>query len=199
MSRVCSERKHMLKDLIFKNRSYRRFDESAEISLDTLVELVDLARHSASGANQQPLKFFLSADRETNGKIFPSLAWAGALKDWEGPEAGERPSAYIIILGDTDISNGFGVNHGIAAQSILLGAVEKGFGGCMLGAIKRGEIRRDLNIDKKYEVLLVIALGRPAEKVVVEDIPEDGKTAYWRDEDGVHHVPKRSLEDLIIN
>ena len=191
-------KKTMLKELVYKNRSYRRFDQSHTVTLEILRELVDLARHSASGNNLQPLKFILSADPEKNTKIFPHLGWAGYLKDWPGPAEGERPSAYIIILGDTDIRESFGVDHGIAAQSILLGAVEKGFGGCIIGSGKGKKISQVLNIPARYEVLLVLALGKPAETVVIEDLGADGNIRYYRDDEDVHHVPKRTLEELII-
>jgi nitroreductase len=188
----------ILKDLITKNRSYRRFYQDTDVSLETLRELVDLARLSASGANKQPLKYFLSADPQKNAIIFPNLAWAGYLKDWQGPEEGERPSAYIIILGDKTISQSFGCDHGIAAQSILLGATERGFGGCIIGSIRRSELSQLLNISDNFEILLVIALGKPKEKVVIEPINTDGDYKYWRDEKGVHHVPKRSLDETIL-
>ena len=136
----------MLKDLILKNRSYRRFYQEVAIEHETLRELVDLARLSASGANRQPLKYILSCDPEKNGLIFPHLTWAAYLKDWPGPSEGERPSAYIIILGDTKISQAFGCDHGIAAQSILLGAREKGLGGCMHGSVRRDELSKALEI-----------------------------------------------------
>jgi len=158
---------------------------------------VELARLSPSAANLQPLKFFISNDPIKNAEIFPHLAWAGYLKDWPGPAAGERPAAYIIILGDTKISKSFGCDYGIAAQSILLGAAEKGLGGCLIGSIKRQPLQALLNIPDQYEILLVIALGTPKEKVVLENIA-DGNIKYWRDKNDVHHVPKRSLEEIIF-
>jgi len=188
----------MLADLIRRNRSYRRFHGDETIDMETLRDLIGLARLSATGANVQPLKFILSCAPEMNARIFPSIAWAGYLQDWDGPEEGERPSAYIVILGDTEISNSFGVNHGIAAQSILLGATEKGYGGCMLGAVQRDALREALRVPKRYEILLVVALGKPKEEVVVEDVGEDGDIKYYRDENGVHHVPKRTLDELIV-
>jgi len=189
----------MIRELVLKNRSYRRFHQEVAIDRETLRELVDLARCSASAANRQPLKYILSCEPEKNALIFKHLSWAAALKDWPGPAEGERPSAYIIILGDTEISKSFGVDPGIAAQNILLGAVERGLGGCMLGAIQRDGLRQDLNIPARYEILLVVALGRPKEKVVLETVGPDGDTSYWRDSDGVHHVPKRALDDIIIS
>ena len=189
----------MLKELILSNRSYRRFHQEHAIGIDTLKELVDLARLSASGANKQPLKFMLSCDPEKNSKIFPLISsWKGQIPDWLGPEEGERPSAYIIILGDTEIRPSFGINPGIAAQSILLGAAEKGLGGCMMGSLKKEPARNVLNIPSQYDILLTIALGKPNEKVVIEELSPGQDTKYWREEDGSHHVPKRRLEDIII-
>ncbi len=187
----------MLKDLVVRNRSYRRFYQDVAISREILRELVDLARCSATGSNRQPLKFILSCEPERNALIFPHLSFARNL-GWGGPVEGERPSAYIIILGDTEINKTFGSDHGIAAQSILLGAVEKGLGGVMLGSAKKAELSQSLNIPPRYEILLVIALGKPKETVVLETVKPDGDCKYWRDGEGVHHVPKRKLDDIII-
>ncbi|MGI6226223.1 MAG: nitroreductase family protein [Peptococcales bacterium] len=190
-----------LKELVAKNRSYRRFYEDVEITRETLEELIELARLSGTGGNRQPLKFFLSCDPETNAKIFPTTLWAGYLKEWPGPEEGERPAAYVIIVEDKSIGMvAPKVDFGIAAQSILLGAVEKGYGGCMIGALKKKELLEVLNLpEDKYEVLLVLALGKPKEEVIIDEVGSDGNIKYWRDENKVHHVPKRSLKDLIIN
>lgn len=188
----------MLKDLIKRNRSYRRFDESKKIEREELVELIDLARLSPSAANRQPLRYFLSNSDDSNKLIFSTLAWAGYLKDWNGPVPGEQPSAYIVVLGDTNITENFEVDVGIAAQSILLGANEKGLGGCILGSVSRDELRDFFNIPSNYKILYVIALGYPIEKVEIDEIGEDGNFEYWRDEKHVHHVPKRKLSDLII-
>jgi len=188
----------MLEEIVRKNRSYRRFYQDVPIKLETLRELVDLARLSASALNLQPLKYVLSCEPKKNAMIFPNLGWAAYLKDWKGPEDGERPSAYIIILADTEINRSVGCDHGIAAQSILLGAIEKGFGGCMIATVKRQELSKALGIDPRYEILLVIALGKPRETVVIEKIGLDGDVKYWRDSQGAHHVPKRALDDIII-
>ena len=189
----------MMLDLILKNRSYRRFDESYTIDQQTLRQLVNLGRLSASGRNAQPLKYLLSCTSEKNDKIFPTLAWAGYLKDWNGPEKGERPSAYIIMLCDTSISENYFCDHGIAAQSMLLGATELGLGGCIIMSIKKDELRKALSIPEQYEILQVLALGKPVEQVVLEVVKPDGDIKYWRDENLVHHVPKRTLEDIILN
>jgi nitroreductase len=188
----------MIKDLVLKNRSYRRFYQEVSIELETLRELVDLARLSASAMNLQPLKYVLSCESRKNDLIFSHLGWASYLKDWPGPGEGERPSAYIIVLGDTEISRAFGCDHGIAAQSILLGATERGLGGCMIATVKRQELGRALDIASPYEILLVIALGKPKETVVIDEVGPDGDTKYWRDSQSIHHVPKRALDDIII-
>jgi nitroreductase len=189
----------MIRDLVLRNRSYRRFYQEAAINLETLRELVDLARLSASAANVQPLKYILSCDPQRNALIFPCLSWAGYLQDWPGPAEGERPSAYIVILGDKTLKQSFGCDHGIAAQSILLGATEKGLGGCMIGSIERQRLSEVLEIPPHNEILLVIALGKPKEMVVIETVGPDGDIKYWRDEQGRHHVPKRSLAEIIIS
>ncbi len=188
----------MIKDLVLKNRTCRRFHQEVAIERETLREFVDLARCSASGANRQPLKYILSCDPEKNGLIFPCLSWAGYLTDWPGPSEGERPSAYIIILGDTEISKNFFCDHGIAAQSIMLGAREKGLGGCIHAGVRRNELSEALGIPPRYEILLVLSLGKPKEVVVLETVGADGDIKYWRDSEEVHHVPKRRLDDIII-
>jgi nitroreductase len=181
-----------------KNRSYRRFYEDVEIDCQTLRDLVDLARLSASAANKQPLRYMLSCTKEKNALIFPTLAWAAYLTDWKGPPAGERPSAYIVVLADTEVSANFNWDAGICSQSILLGAAEQGLGGCMLASINKPNLKQALHIAEKYEVVLVLALGKPKEKVAIEPVPASRDIKYWRGADETHHVPKRSLEDLII-
>jgi len=188
----------MIRDLIQKNRSYRRFDSTCKIERNTLLELVDLARLSPSAANLQPLKYILSCDVLTNDRIFPCLAWAGYLKDWPGPDPSQRPSAYIILLGDTAIRKDFGCDHGIACQSILLGAVEKGLGGCIIGSIDRDTLRQELKIPSQFKILLVIALGKPAETIILDAPPCQDPVTYYRDTSNNHHVPKRSLQELIL-
>lgn len=188
----------MLKELVKKSRSYRRFDEKIKISRKTLLDLIELARFSPCMRNQQALKFLISNEPEKNNKIFVTLAWAAALKDWKGPAPGQRPAAYIIVLGDKKISKDFGPDHGIAAQNILLGATEMGLGGCMVGSINRNSLRKNFGISEDYEILLVVALGKPREKIILEDLEKGKSTDYYRDKNGTHHVPKRKLEDLVI-
>ncbi len=186
----------MLKDLILKNRSYRRFYQDKSVSEETLMELIDLARLSPSARNAQPLKYIICNEPEKNNIIFKHLSWAGYLTDWHGPEEGERPAAYIIMLNDTAISSNFFSDNGIASQSILLGAVEKGLGGCIIGSVERLQLQRELEIPNQLKIIQVIALGVPKEEVVIEELDKDFK--YWRDLKEVHHVPKRNLEDIIV-
>lgn len=189
----------MIKDLITKNRSFRRFHQDSSIDRRTLEELVELARLSASAANLQPLKYLISSQPEKNALIFPHLAWAGYLTDWTGPANDEHPTAYIIILGDKNITTNFHCDHGIAAQSILLGAAEKGLGGCMIGSIQKQNLRDALNIPSNLEILLVLALGKPKETVVLETTEDNDDIKYYRDEKDIHHVPKRPLKNIIID
>ena len=189
----------MLKELVARNRSYRRFYQNERISEETLKELVDLARMAGSTANSQALKYRLAADEETCSRIYPTLAWAGALKEWDVPEEGERPAAYIVILCDQSIAKNKMWDEGIAAQTIMLGAAEKGLGGCMIGSINRSGLAEVLGLDKdRYAISLVLALGKPKEQVVVVPVGEDGSTTYYRDENQVHYVPKRSLEEILL-
>ncbi len=187
------------KELVKGNRSYRRYDEEYDLKREDLEYLIDLARMTASAANRQPLKYFLSNEKETNNKIFETLSWAGYIKDWDEPEEGERPSGYIVILGDKTITKNYFCDPGIAAQTILLGAREKGLGGCIFAAINKENLRENLDLPNKYEILYVISLGKPVEEVVLEEMDDNDNIKYWRDEEMVHHVPKRSLNKIIIN
>lgn len=186
-----------LKELLLKNRSYRRFYENEPIAIETLKEMVENVRFEASPSNLQPLQFVIVNDPEMNRKIFPLLKWAGFLKDWKGPEDGERPTAYIIMLGNRQISTHVDWDYGIALQTILLSAAEKGYGGCAIGSCDRDKIQQLLELPKEVEIGCVIALGKPKEKVVLEDVKGDD-IKYWRDEAQVHHVPKRTLKDLLL-
>ena len=188
----------MISELIKKCRSYRRFYQEVQVTEKDLLEMIDNARLSASARNFQSLKYILSSTPEKNNLIFPNLAWAGYLKYWPGPEEGERPSAYIVVLNDTEITNNYFCDHGIATQSILLTAVEKGLGGCLVASINREKLHDDLSIPVRYDIIHIIALGKPKETVVIDPVGATGDIRYWRDENQVHHVPKRSLDDIVL-
>ena len=184
-------------ELIRRNRSYRRFDHSVRLSDDELEKIVDAARLSASARNAQPLKYILSNTEESNAVIYDHLAWAAALKDWDGPIQEERPTAYIIQLLDRTISQNCLCDDGISAQSMLLQAVELGYGGCILASVKRDSLSKILELDtERFTILNVIALGRPVENVVIEEMKDDFR--YWRDENQTHHVPKRAISEIIF-
>lgn len=185
-------------DLVTRCRSYRRFLEDQPVSMADLERLVALARLTGSAANFQPLRYALVSGPKDCAKVFSTLAFAAYLKDWEGPAQGERPSAYIIMLGDAKHQKTSGWDMGIAAQTILLGAVELGLGGCMVHNVKRDELAKIIAVPEGFEILMVLALGQPKEKVVIEPLPADGDVKYWRTADNTHHVPKRSLDQLIV-
>lgn len=188
----------MVKDMVLKNRSYRRFYGDYKIERGVLEELIELARLSPSGRNLQPLKYFISNEEKSNTEIFQALAWAGYLKDWDGPEEFERPTAYIVMLIDKNLTSSTpAIDEGIASQSILLGTVEKGLGGCIIQSVKRAELAAVLNIPDSLEIALVIALGKPKEEVRIVAVKDD-EIKYYRDSEGIHYVPKRDLKDIII-
>ena len=189
----------MFPDLVRRNRSYRRFYEEEPIGRETMLTLVDYARLAPSGSNRQALKFYISYEKELNEKVYPTLLWAVYLADWPGPKIGERPTGYFVIVQDTGYKIAAGVDHGIAAQTILLGATEMGLGGCIFANFRRPELKEALNIPENQEILLVIALGKPKETVVIDEIDAAGDIKYWRDDKQVHHVPKRKLADVVMN
>ncbi len=188
----------MLNDLLVKCRSYRRFDESERVSLETLRDLVNATRYCPSAANRQLLKYRLVYEESETARVFEFLKFAAYLQDWSGPAVGERPSAYIVVLGDETINKFSEVDAGIAMQTILLRATELGLGGCILASVQREKLREVLALDEKLHIGYVIALGKPAETCLVEPLGQDGEIKYYRDANGVHHVPKRSLEDLLV-
>jgi nitroreductase len=187
-----------MKDLVTRSRSYRGFDGSFPVDEKTLREFVSLARMMPSARNSQPLKFVLACAPDWNARIFETLKWAGYLTDWPGPVPAERPTAYIVVLVDRDISQEADIDVGIAAQTILLGATERGLGGCMLGAVKRDLLAKHLGLPPHLAIALVLAIGKPKERIVLEDLPSDRSIKYYRDADGGHHVPKRALDELIF-
>ena len=188
----------MFSDLVKKNRSYRRFYEDFSLKEETLLELIELTRYTASAANRQALRYSCTTDPKLNAQIFPQLHWAAYLSDWDGPPAGERPAGYIFLLQHADCKPASPYDAGIAAQTILLGAAEKGLGGRILASIEREKLKTLLKLPADMELLLVIALGRPKEKIVIEDIEANGNIKYYRDAQGIHHVPKYKLNDLLM-
>ncbi len=185
----------MLLELVLKNRSYRRFYENERVDDETIRELINMARNTPSAANLQPIRYKIITEKAMCEKLFPCLGWAGYLKDWDGPEEGERPAAYIVMA--TDEKANATIDEGIAGQTILLGAVEAGLGGCFLGNIQKEQIASIIALPEGMKIDYVIALGKPKETIVLEDI-RDNDVKYYRDPDGVHHVPKRTLDEVLL-
>lgn len=192
----------MFKDLIVKNRSTRGFDESYHVEKETLLELVDCARLSASSANIQPLKYYVTSEKDKVNEIFTTTKWAGALPELHLPFPGTHPTAFIVILLDKTIDDNaakFQVDVGIAAQSITLAATEKELSGCMIKSFDAGRLKEILALPETLVPMLVIALGKGAEMISLEEMPEDGNFHYYRtDENKHHHVPKRSLQEVVV-
>ena len=199
---ITGENKTMVKDLIIKNRSYRGYDESYTFTREQLENYVDGARLCASSVNIQPLKYFIAWEKSDVDKIQPRVKWARQLPQMTLPHPGMCPTAFIVICQDKSISdnlNRFMIDIGIVAQSMLLMATEEGLGGCMIGNFGAQDIREALDLPENLQPMLVVALGKPAEKIVITDVGTDGNTAYYRDENDVHYVPKRGLGELLIN
>ena len=184
------------RELVLKNRSTRAFDPERRISREELEQLVDLARLTPSAVNLQPLKYLLSWQEETNALILAHTAWAGLLKDISLPPEGKGPAGYIVICTDTRIAKNAATDVGIAAQTILLGAAEKGLSGCMIGAIDP-KLHDLLGLKEQYRISLIVALGKGAEDIRLTETKEND-TAYYREGDA-HYVPKRPLEEILIN
>lgn len=187
----------MLRDLVERNRSYRRFDNSYKITESELKEIIDYARICPSGRNAQPLKYRIAFNKSECSKVFPLLSWAGYLEDWLGPSINERPSAYIVVVKDLRVSKVHYCDDGIAIQTLLLAAVEKGLGGCIMGAFHKKKLAKAIDLSNQFEPLYVIALGKPSEKVLLDEV-KNNDTRYYRDENDDHHVPKRSLSEILI-
>lgn len=186
-----------IKHLANTTRSYRRFRQIYPVTPELMTQWVDNARVSASAGNKQPLRYRIVTDKEQCAQIFETLTWAAALPDWDGPEPGQRPTGYIIMATDSETSKGelWRFDAGIAAQTIMLSSTEEGFGGCIMLSFKRGELKKILSMPEDLEPVLVLALGRPIEDIRLVDAVQ-GDTTYYRDEQQVHYVPKRKLEDI---
>lgn len=191
-----------LAELVARTRTVRRFREEAPLAPALLEQLVDLARLGGSARNAQSLCYLVVTEPALRAALFPLLAWAGYLPDWPGPVPGERPAAYVVCVLDRERQRGpeseAHFDLGIGTQNLLLGAAEHGVMGCRIGAFPADKVRTLLQLDARYQPLLVVALGEPAETVVVETVGTDGDIRYWHDTDGVHHVPKRPLGDILL-
>lgn len=190
-----------LRQLMMADRTVRRFQEDKEVSRETLAKLVELTRYCHSGRNAQPLKYVAICDEEMCGKVFPMLKWAGYFKDWDGPEPGERPVAYLIQCLDTKYGQECLCDDGLQLEAISLGMQTLGLGGCIIKAFNAPLLAEILNLDERFKLRYVVAIGYPAEDVCIEDMDgdEDADFKYYRTADGVHHVPKRPLSELLLD
>ena len=185
--------------LVIKNRSYRSFDPDAKIKVGDLREMIDCARCAPSAMNLQPLKYRICVGEDAK-KLLPLTAWAGRLKDMKFPPDGHEPAAFIIICIDTELCKSKDAalrDVGICAQTIMLRATEMGYGGCMLGAFNPDTVKTEMGIGEQYLPNLILALGKPDETVAI-DVAKNGEIGYYRDENNLHHVPKRTLKDILI-
>lgn len=191
-----------MKDLVKANRSYRGYDENRRVTREELLEMVDCARLTASSVNQQPLCYYLAYEKEDVDRIQPLTKWARGLPDMELPHPGMCPTAFIVICQDKRVSDAlsrFSRDVGIVAQTILLCATEMGLGGCMIGNFSPAQISEAAQLPEYFTPLLVVAIGKPAEKIVMTEIGPGEPTNYYRDENDTHYVPKRRLKDIVIN
>ncbi|TFG02442.1 MAG: nitroreductase [Promethearchaeota archaeon] len=185
-----------IEEAIFKRRTIRRFSQES-VPIETLKKLVDFARVAPSGSNVQGIEYTIVHTPKMRDQLFPFVRWASGLPRSERtPEAGRRPTAYIIVLLNTEIKKSYyEFDIGAAVENILLGAIKYGLGACWMGSINAKKIRELFEIPEFYEITHVISLGFPDEKSVME--PYKDSFTYWKDESGDMHVPKRSLEDII--
>ncbi len=186
------------RDMVTRSRSYRRFDTSFRIDDGQLADLVELACYVPSSRNLQPLKYVAVSNSESCADVFGCLSWAGYLTDWHGPVEHERPAAYLVMLCDLEIASGAACDSGIAAQTILLGATSMGLGGCIVASVERDRLRSLLGIPDRFAIEFVLALGKPVEPVVIDQMREEGDVRYYRDAHGIHHVPKRTIEEVLL-
>jgi len=184
----------MIYEKITSRRTIRKYAQK-EVPQEVLLRCVDAARLSPSGANRQPLKYIIVNDQELIKEVFSTLSWAGYLPDYQ-PGEPEMPRAYIVIILDKSIRENSGHDAGIAAMSISMVAYDEGLGSCILGAVNREKLKGILKVPDGLDIVLVVALGYPAENPVADKV-KDGDIKYWLDENGVLHVPKRNLEEIV--
>lgn len=192
----------MLKDLLKQNRSFRSYDESVRVTKEQLTDMIDCTRYAPFSQNYQAFKYYLVHTPEQCARLQPCTHWAKALPQKTLPPKGHCPTAFIVLCYDAAIGSNmqqFWKDVGICAHTILLRASEMGLGGCMIGNFSPAEVIHVLELPHGLTPLLVIAIGKPDETVVLTDLEEGGDHRYYRDENDVHYVPKRRLEDLILN
>lgn len=192
----------MFLDLVKQARSHRGFRQDRKVTRQELEHLVECARFTPAARNDQVLKYYLAEKPETVAAIQPLTKWAGALAELHLPRKGAEPVAYIVICLDGSLAENpapYQRDVGIVAQTMLLAAAEMGLNGCMIGSFAAGELREKLGLPENIKPQLLLALGEGTDRIVITDVGEDGSTTYYRDAEDTHYVPKRTLEQLILN
>jgi len=192
----------MFLDLVKQARSHRGFRQDRKVTRQELEHLVECARFTPAARNDQVLKYYLAEKPETVAAIQPLTKWAGALAELHLPRKGAEPVAYIVICLDGSLAENLAPYQrdvGIVAQTMLLAAAEMGLNGCMIGSFAAGELREKLGLPEAIKPQLLLALGEGTDRIVMTDVGEDGSTTYYRDAEDTHYVPKRTLEQLILN
>ena len=191
----------MILELAKKNRSYRGYDESYHFTEEELTELVNVTRYAASSVNVQPFAYYIAWEEDEVKKIQSLTKWARALPNMTLPHPGKCPTGWVVVLHNTNWAPNvqrFRQDVGIVAQTLLLAAAEKGLGGCMIGNYVADEVSKALDLPENLVPVLLIALGKPAEEIVITEVDEGENMNYYRDENDVHYVPKRKLKDIIV-
>ena len=182
-------------NLIAKTRSVRRYKQSEKVSTKTLRYIAEAARFTPSAGNRQRLRLLLVNDERCE-LIFNEIRFASML-DWNGPEEGQRPAAYIVVMTDEEPDINLSIDIGAAAQAMLMTATEEGLGGCMFRSFDREKLGKILG-KEPYMPALVISLGTPDEVVILQDVRADGSLKYYRDNYGHHMVPKISSGTIVL-
>ncbi len=193
-------RSDTLKDMLIANRSYRNYNNDVKVTYEELKDIVELTRYCATGGNIQALRYRIVCDDKEVAEMHKLVKFGALLKELNLPYTGNDPTAYLVICAESENSNNapHATNIGIAAQTMLLGAVARGYGGCMIGNFDKAAATELLDIKEGYHPLLAISLGAPKENCVVRTIRKGEPTAYYRGEGDCHVVPKIALEDLLI-
>ncbi|MBI9033891.1 MAG: nitroreductase family protein [Bacteroidales bacterium] len=188
-----------LKQLIKANRSYRKYEHAIKIEESVILEWIDYARFVSSSKNRQAVRFLVITESDQVQCICNQMQWARHLKGWDGPNKEQMPSALLIVCTDDTVNNKAETDVGIITQTLLLQAVNEGFGGCILRSINRKLIREKYKLNENLKIDMVVALGKPAQEIILEEMGAGSQACdYWEDENGTHHVPKRAMEDVVI-
>lgn len=192
---VKSRKSHpSLLKLLQRNRSHRAYDVSFQVREDQLRRIIGVNRYTPSARNQQVLRFRMVLSDEAE-KVLPHIRLGAALPELNLPQKGSEPRAFIIICSIAEESRFVDIDLGIAAQSMLLQATEIGLNGICIAAFDKQRIKEQFNLP--YEPLMILAIGRGKDNIVLTEIKANESHNYYR-KDGIHYVPKLSFEELII-